>query len=129
VKGPLSDLLPKSSTSSPPETHLELSEPDWVPGVSKSIANGLLWDLLSKTRNLTCRNPHGAVGAGLPSRSIKINSKTVRSAKKLIPQTKMKKTQKNKKIKKRRKCLTQTVKASKKTVKASKKTVKASKKQ
>ena len=44
--------------SSPPETHLELSEPDWVPGVSKSIANGLLWDLLSKTRNLTCRNPH-----------------------------------------------------------------------
>ena len=94
MKGPLSDLLPKSSTSSPPETHLELSEPDWVPGVAKSIANGLLWDLLSKTRNLTCRNPHGAVGAGLPSRSIKINTKTVRSAKKLIPQTKMKKTQK-----------------------------------
>ena len=87
MKGLLSDLL----------SELELSEPDWVPGVSKSIANGLLWDLLSKTRNLTCRNPHGAVGAGLPSWSIKINSKTVRSSKTVLPQTKMKKNKQNKK--------------------------------
>ncbi len=99
VKGLLSDLL----------SELELSEPDWVPGVSKSIANGLLWDLLSKTRNLTCRNAPGAVGAGLPSWSIKINSKTVRSSKTVLPQTKMKQ---KKKSYKKRKCLTKTVKAS-----------------
>ena len=128
MKGPLSDLLPKSSTSSPPETHLELSEPDWVPGVSKSIVNGLLWDLLSKTRNLTCRNPHGAVGAGLPSRSIKINSKTVRSAKKLISQTKMKKTHK-KKNQKKMEMLNKNCESFKQNSESFKTTVKASKKQ